>query len=41
MGLILKIQVIHVSGNRIIAQGADGLSIGLIMEGVMPEEYML
>ena len=35
------IQVIHVSGTRIIAQRTDGLSIILMMEDVMSREDML
>ena len=37
----LRIQVIHVSGTRIIAQLTDGLSIILMMEDVMSREDML
>ena len=37
----LRIQVIHVSGTRIIAQRTDGLSIILMMEDVMSREDML
>ena len=37
----LRIQVIHVSGTRMISQGADGLSRGLIKEGSISGEYIM
>jgi hypothetical protein len=37
----MTILVIHISGNRMIAQGTDGGSRGLLMEGVMAGEDML
>ena len=40
MGLTLGIQVIHVTDTRIIAQGADRVSRGMITEGVMLVEYI-
>ena len=33
--------VVHVAGTRMIAQGIDGLSRGVLLEGVMAGEYML
>ena len=38
---IQKIQVIHVAGMRIIAQGTDGLYRGLMTEAVISGEDML
>ena len=35
------IHVIHVSGKRMIAQGTDGCSQGLLIEGVMTGHNML
>ena len=37
----MHVHVIHVSGERIIAQGTDGCSRGSLMEGVMAGEDML
>ena len=37
----LTLQVIHVSGKRMIAQGTDGCSRGVLLEGVMAGEDML
>ncbi len=37
----MTIHVIHVLGKRMIAQGTDGCSRGLLMEGVMTERNML
>ena len=37
----MLIHVIHVSGKRMIAQGADGCSRGSLMEGVMAGEEVL
>jgi hypothetical protein len=31
----MTIPVVHISGKRMIAQGTDGCSHGLLMEGVM------
>jgi hypothetical protein len=36
----LKIHVVHVSGKRMIAQGTDGISRGVLNEGVMAGESM-
>ena len=35
------LQVIHVAGTRMIAQGTDGCSRGVLMEGVMAGQSML
>jgi hypothetical protein len=35
------LQVVHVAGTRMIAQGTDGLSRGIFLEGVMRGEDML
>ena len=37
----LRIQVIHVVDTRMISQGTDGLSRGLMMEGVISGEYIM
>lgn len=37
----LKLHVIHVAGTRMIKQGTDGLSRGVLLEGVMKGEPML
>ena len=37
----LRIQVIHVDGTRMIAQGTGGLSRGLMTEGVMSGKEMM
>jgi hypothetical protein len=37
----MTIHVIHLSGTRMIAQGTDGCSRGLLMEGVMTGQSML
>ena len=37
----LKLQVIHIAGKRMIAQGTDGLSRGNLMEGVMTGQHIL
>lgn len=37
----MTIHLIHVSGKRMIAQGTDGCSRGMLMEGVMAGEDML
>ena len=37
----LRIQIIHVSGTRMIAQRTDGLSRGPMMEVIMSGEDML
>jgi hypothetical protein len=37
----LIIHLIHVSGKRMIAQGTDGCSRGVLMEGVMAGQDML
>ena len=37
----MKLQVIHVSGTRMIAQGTDGLSRGNFLEGVMAGQDIL
>jgi len=41
MAYSMTIHVIHVSGKRMIAQGTDGCSRGLLMEGVMTGQDML
>ncbi len=33
--------IVHVAGTRMIAQGTDGLSHGIILEGVMSGKNML
>ncbi len=37
----VTLHVVHVAGSRMIAQGTDGLSWGIFLEGVMREEDML
>ena len=37
----MTLQVVHVAGSRMIAQGTDGLSRGSLMEGVMSGRDML
>ena len=37
----LRLHIIHVSGNRMIAQGTDGVSRGNMMEGVLTGRKML
>ena len=37
----LKVHLIHVSGTRMIAQGTDGISRGMLMEGVLAGKGML
>ena len=41
MGVTLGIQVIHVAGTHIIEQVTDGLSVWLMTEGIIPEEYIM
>jgi hypothetical protein len=38
---LTPLHVIHVAGKRMIAQGTDGCSRGVLLEGVMIGEYML
>ena len=37
----LKLQIVHVAGTRMIAQGTDGLSRGMLCEGVLAGKDML
>ena len=41
MDIGLKIQMVHVAGTRMIAQGMDGLSRGMMCEGVLAGRDML
>jgi hypothetical protein len=36
-----SLHVVHVSGNRMIAQGTDGLSRGLMLEGIVQSKDVL
>ena len=40
-GLKLKLHIVHVSGRHMIAQGTDGLSRGVLLEGVLAGRDML
>jgi hypothetical protein len=41
MGGQVQSQIVHVAGTRMILQGSDGLSMGVIMEGAVTGQSIL